>query len=86
MTSTEGSILYEPKNIDDLKVFLKANKEKYHEIWIVLIKKEHANPQPVSFTEAVGEAIAQGLVDSRTKTLDNIRYAVRFTKRKNKKV
>jgi hypothetical protein len=86
MTSAEGSILYEPKNIDDLKVFLKSNKEKYHEIWVVLIKKEHANPQPVSFTEAVGEAISQGLVDSRTKTLDNIRYAVRFTKRKNKKV
>ncbi|MGA2523117.1 MAG: hypothetical protein ABSF65_03075 [Candidatus Bathyarchaeia archaeon] len=86
MTSAEGSILYEPKNIDDLKVFLNSNKEKYHEIWVVLIKKEHANPQPVSFTEAVGEAISQGLVDSRTKTLDNIRYAVRFTKRKNKKV
>jgi len=86
MTSAKGSILHEPKKIDDLKVFLKSNKEKYHEIWVVLIKKEHANPQPVSFTEAVGKATSQGVVDSRTKTLDNIRYAVRFTKRKNKKV
>ena len=80
----ETSIFYEPQNIDDLSGFLKANKDKYHEIWVVLIKKEHANPQPVSFTEAVSEAIKQGLVDSRTKTLDKKRYAVRFTKRKNK--
>ncbi|MGA2682562.1 MAG: hypothetical protein ABSF44_12270 [Candidatus Bathyarchaeia archaeon] len=84
MAAYEDSIFYEPKNIDDLRGFLKTNKEKYHEIWIVLIKKEKANPQPVSFNEAVSEAIAQGLVDSRTKTLDNSRYAVRFTKRKNK--
>jgi len=40
----------------------------------------------VSFAEAVSEAIAQGLVDSRIKTLDEKRYAVRFTKRKNKKL
>ena len=84
MTS-ESSIIYEPQNIDDLSSFLKTNKDKYHEIWVVLIKKEHANPQPVSFSEAVSEAINQGLVDSRTKTLDAKRYAVRFTKRKTKK-
>ena len=84
MTS-ESSIIYEPQNIDDLSSFLKTNKDKYHEIWVVLIKKEHANPQPVSFSEAVSEAINQGLVDSRTKTLDEKRYAVRFTKRKTKK-
>ena len=84
MTS-QSSTIYEPQNIDDLSSFLKTNKDKYHEIWVVLIKKEHANPQPVSFNEAVSEAIKQGLVDSRTKTLDEKRYAVRFTKRKSKK-
>ena len=84
MTS-ESSTIYEPQNIDDLSSFLKTNKDKYHEIWVILIKKEHANPQPVSFNEAVSEAIEQGLVDSRTKTLDEKRYAVRFTKRKSKK-
>ncbi len=85
MASAEGSIFYEPKSIDDLAGFLKGNKEKYREIWVVLIKKEYANPQPVSFNQAVAEAIAQGLVDSLTKTLDNKRYAVRFTKRKSQK-
>jgi hypothetical protein len=85
MAASEDSIFYEPKDIDDLRRFLETNKEKYHEIWIVLIKKKVANPQPVSFNEAVSEAIAQGLVDSRTRTLDNSKYAVRFTKRKSKK-
>jgi len=83
--ASDSSIIYEPQNIDDLSSFLKANKDKYHEIWVVLIKKEHANPQPVSFSEAVSLAIEQGLVDSRTKTLDEKRYAIRFTKRKSKK-
>jgi hypothetical protein len=85
MPAIEESIFYEPKGVDDLRGFLKTNKEKYHEIWIVLIKKEHTTLQPVSFNEAVREAIAQGLVDSRTKPLDNSRYTVRFTKRKSKK-
>jgi hypothetical protein len=53
-----------------------------HEIWVVLTKKTHADPQPVSFIEAVAEAIKHGLVDSRTKTLSEKKYAVRFTKRK----
>ena len=83
--ASDSSIIYEPQNIDDLSSFLKANKDKYHEIWVVLIKKEHVNPQPVSFSEAVSLAIEQGLVDSRTKTLDEKRYAIRFTKRKSKK-
>ena len=86
MTPAEGSISYEPKTVEDLVGFLKANKEKYHEIWVVLTKKACANPQPVSFDEAVREAIALGLVDSRTKTLDEEKYGIRFTKRKNKKV
>ena len=80
----EESITYEPQNIADLSSFLKVNKEKYHEIWVVLIKKKFG-PQPVSFSEAVGRAVELGLVDSRIKTLDEKRYAVRFTKRKIKK-
>jgi hypothetical protein len=77
------SISFEPKTVEDLKRFFETNKDKYHEIWVVLTKKDHANPQPVSFSGAVGEAISQGLVDSRTKTLTEEKYAIRFTKRKS---
>jgi hypothetical protein len=76
-----GTISYEPKNVADLTNFFTANKDKFHEIWIIIIKKTRVNPQPVSFDEAVTEALKQGLVDSRTKTLDEERYAIRFTKR-----
>jgi len=82
---TEKSVNYEPKNIADLSDFLKANKDNFHEIWIVLIKKEQANPQPLSFKEAVSKAIELGLVDSRTRSIDEKKYAIRFTKRKDRK-
>ena len=79
------SITYEPKNPADLQRFLEANKDRYHEIWVVLTKKSVVDPQPVSFNQAVARAIALGLVDSRTRTLDDEKYSVRFTKRKSRK-
>jgi hypothetical protein len=79
------SVSFEPKNIEELKRFFAVNKKRYHEIWIVLTKKEYADSQPVSFGEAVKEAVEQGLIDSRTKSLSVHKYAIRFTKRKPKK-
>lgn len=85
MPPTEKStVSFEPKNVEELSRFFNANKDGYHEIWVILTKKTHADPQPVSFTEAVSEAVKQGLIDSRTKTLNKQKYAVRFTKRKTK--
>jgi len=80
------SISFEPKNLEDLKRFFETNKNKYDELWVILTKKAHANPQPVSFNEAIAEAISQGLVDSRTKTLTTEKYAIRFTERKSDRV
>ena len=80
--NAKGSITYKPKNTQDLITFLENNKEKYHEIWIIITKKKFSNPQPVSFNEAVTLAIAQGFVDSRTKSVDEQKYKIRFTKRK----
>ncbi len=81
----QKSVTYEPISTEDLTKFFSANKEIYHEIWIVLAKKEKNNPQPVSFKEAVNEAIKQGLIDSRTKSLNEEKYAIRFTKRKKQR-
>ena len=85
MGTGEESVSFEPKNTEELKCFFEANKKRYHEIWIVLTKKKHADPQPVSFSEAVKEAVEQGLIDSRTKSLSMHKYAIRFTKRRPKK-
>ena|SRR3989304_228150 len=75
---------FEPRNIEELRCFFEANKDEVHEIWIILTKKKYANPQPVSFNETVSEAVRQGLIDSRTKTLSEQKHAIRFTKRKTK--
>ena len=85
MAMGEGSVSFEPKNVEELRRFFDSNKDRHHEIWIVLTKKEHADPQPVSFCEAVAEAVEQGLIDSRTKSLSEHKYAIRFTKRRPKK-
>ncbi len=85
MTIERTSVSFEPKTAEDLRQFFKINSDMYHEIWVVLTKKKYANPQPVSFNEAVAEAVKQGLVDSRTKTLSAQKYAIRFTKRRNEK-
>jgi hypothetical protein len=64
------SVTFEPQNASELKQFLEKNKDKCHEIWVVITKKKVANPQPLSFNQALAEAKKQGLIDSRTKTID----------------
>jgi len=85
MAVNTNTVAFEPKNARELSQFLKTNKEKHHEIWIVLTKKKYADPQPVSFKDAVNEAVKQGLIDSRTQSLNETKYAVRFTKRRDSK-
>ena len=82
MTSEANSISFEPTTAEELQRFFQAKKDEYHEIWIIITKKTSADPQPVSFNDAVAEAVRFGLVDSRTKTLSRQKYAIRFTKRK----
>jgi hypothetical protein len=85
MTSEATSVSFEPTTAEELRRFFHANKDKYHEIWIIITKKTSADPQPVSFKDAVAEAVKLGLIDSRTKTLSEPKYAIRFTKRKRTK-
>lgn len=75
------SVTFEPQNASELKQFLEKNKDKCHEIWVVITKKKVANPQPLSFNQALAEAKKRGLIDSRTKTIDEKKYMIRFTKR-----
>ena len=81
----EKSATFEPKNVKELSRFFEINKDTYLEIWIVLTNKKYADPQPVSFDEAVSEATKHQLVDSRVKSLNEQKYSIRFTKRKNPK-
>ncbi len=85
MAKGEGSVSFEPKNVEELRHFFETHKDTYHEIWIVLSNKKYVDPQPISFNETVAEAVSQGLIDSRSKSLSEWKYAVRFTKRKSTK-
>jgi uncharacterized protein YdeI (YjbR/CyaY-like superfamily) len=85
MAIGEGSVSFEPKNVEDLRRFFEASKDKYHELWVILTKKKIVAQQPVTFNEAVNEALMHGLIDSRSKSLSEQTYAVRFTKRRGKK-
>lgn len=75
------SVTFEPKNSSELKRFFEENKDKCHELWVIITKKKVANPQPLSFNQALDEAKKQGLIDSRTKSVDEKKYMIRFTKR-----
>jgi hypothetical protein len=81
----EKSATFEPKSVDELSRFFEINKNRRNEIWIILTKKKHVDLQPVSFDEAVSEAVKHGLIDSRIKSLNEQKYSIRFTKRKNPK-
>lgn len=83
-TKKESSVSFEPKTSEELRQFFVINEKVCHEIWVILTKKEYANPQPVSFEQAVVEAVKLGLIDSRTKSVSDQKYAIRFTKRKPK--
>jgi DNA-binding PadR family transcriptional regulator len=47
---------------------------------VVIAKKKTTDPQPVSFDQALDEAKKQGLIESRTTTVDAEKYIMRFTK------
>ena len=75
------SVTFEPKSLEELKRFFEENKDKHHEIWVIITNKKAANPRVVSFNQVVSEAKRQGLIDSRIKNLDEKRYMIRLTKR-----
>jgi hypothetical protein len=75
------SVTFEPKNLTALKHFLEENKNRYHEIWIIITNKKTQNPQPVSFSQVIDEAKKQQLIDSRIKNIDAKKYMIRLTKR-----
>ena len=75
------SVTVEPKSLAELRQFFEENKDKYHEIWVIIKNKKAADPQIISFNQVVSEAKNQGLIDSRIRNVDEKRYMIRLTKR-----
>ncbi|HTW64394.1 MAG TPA: hypothetical protein VME17_07245 [Bryobacteraceae bacterium] len=63
--------------------WLEKNLARSQEIWLVFYKKG-TGESGVSYGDAVEEALCFGWIDGMKKTLDEDRYAFRFTPRKPK--
>lgn len=68
-------------NRDDWRSWLESHYKTESEIWLVYYRKESGKPR-IPYNEAVEEALCYGWIDSITRTIDQERYAQRFTPRK----
>ncbi len=71
------------KTAKDWRAWLEKNVTKKKEIWLVYYKK-HTGKPTVSYDEAVSEALCFGWIDSTAKSIDDEKYAQRFTPRNPK--
>lgn len=69
-------------NRSDLRAWFEQNHERETEIWIIFYKKGSGIPS-VSLAEAQEEALCFGWIDGILKSIDEQKYAIRFTPRKN---
>lgn len=67
-------------NREDWRKWLKENYKTANEIWLVYYRK-HTGTARIPYNDAVEEALCFGWIDSITKTIDDERYAQRFTPR-----
>jgi len=63
--------------------WLKKHYKSEKDIWLVYYKKNSGKPR-ISYNDAVEEALCFGWIDSIIKTIDNDRFAQRFSVRKAK--
>ena len=66
---------------EEWRRWLADNHQTQKEIWLVVYKK--AAPQrPITYMEALLEAICYGWIDSQSKSIDEWKYAQRFSPRR----
>jgi uncharacterized protein YdeI (YjbR/CyaY-like superfamily) len=75
--------LLHPTTRADWRAWLAANHDRETEIWLVYNKRHTGEPR-VEYDDAVEEALCFGWIDSIVRTIDENRYAQKFTPRKVK--
>lgn len=73
------------KNKEEWRKWLEENHIKFKEIWLIHYKKS-SNKISLTNYDAVEEALCFGWIDSTLKKIDEERYILRYTPRKNKSV
>lgn len=69
-----------PKNRSAWRNWLLKNHEKVKEIWVIYYKKATGKPT-IAYQDAVDEALCFGWIDGIEKSIDEERFAQRFTPR-----
>jgi len=75
-----GKTLY-VKDRHEWRKWLEKNHKIETEIWLIYYRKETEKPR-ISYNDAVEEALCFGWIDSNVKSIDNERFAQRFSVRK----
>jgi len=78
-----NALLFENKN--EWRKWLEGNHFKFKNIWLIHYKKS-SNKNNLTHFDAVEEALCFGWIDSTLKRIDEERYILRYTPRKNKSV
>ena len=68
---------------DDWRAWLRDNHAHSTGVWLVTYKKSTGKPH-VSYDEAVEEALCYGWVDSKSRSVDEVRTSIWFTPRRPK--
>jgi uncharacterized protein YdeI (YjbR/CyaY-like superfamily) len=63
------------------RLWLSKHHNKEKEIWLIYYKKSSGKPR-ISYNDAVDEALCFGWIDSTVKSIDEEKYAQRFTPRR----
>lgn len=69
------------KNSREWRFWLENNHDKEKEIWLIHYKK-HSGKTGISYEEALDEAICFGWIDGKLKSIDEEKFALRFSPRK----
>lgn len=72
-----------PADRDDWRTWLQENHARFDEAWLVFYKKHTGKPS-IAYRDSVEEALCFGWIDGLKKSIDEDRYAYRFTPRKPK--
>jgi uncharacterized protein YdeI (YjbR/CyaY-like superfamily) len=74
-----NSLLY-LTNRKDWRRWLAKNHQKKKEVWLIYYKRNSGKPS-LSYDASVEEALCYGWIDSRAKSTNEQKFALRFTPR-----
>lgn len=83
MTAEKTSTEFCPASRDEWRAWLEKNHARFDEVWLVFWKK-HTGKPTVSYRESLEEALCFGWIDGMKKRVDDERYTLRYTPRKQR--